>query len=72
MSTTTTAPLGRIYRDKPYLARVRYRRTVRTISRWHKAGLLPPPDTVINGREHWTDETLDAADAARKPKDSVT
>jgi hypothetical protein len=71
MSTITTAPLGRIYRDKRHLAKVRYHKSPRTISRWQKNRVLPPPDTVINGRELWTDPTLDAADDARKPKDTA-
>jgi hypothetical protein len=71
MSIVQTPPLGRVYRDKQHLAKVRYHRSTRQISRWEKAGLLPPPDTVINGHRLWTDETLDAADEARKPKDTA-
>ena len=34
----------------------------RTIKRWTLAGVFPKPDLVLNGRELWSDETLDQYD----------
>jgi hypothetical protein len=37
----------------------------RTIDRWRKAGLMPPPDDVINGRQYWWLSTLQRHERAR-------
>jgi predicted site-specific integrase-resolvase len=37
-------------------------RALRTIERWTRGGVLPPPDQVINGRPYWDEATLDAHD----------
>ena len=39
----------------------------RTVDRWVKAGVLPPPD-YINGQRFWAEEQLDAQDEARRNK----
>ena len=41
----------------------RYSITPMTRWRWRKTRVLPPPDTIINGREYWYEETLDKARA---------
>jgi hypothetical protein len=33
-------------------------KAARTIARWVKSGVLPPPDRTINGRHYWWEETL--------------
>jgi hypothetical protein len=40
-------------------------RHTRTIERWVKTRVLPPPDQIINGRGYWDVETLDAHDRQR-------
>ena len=46
----------------------------RTIKRWKDAGVIPPPDVVVNGREYWDEAKLDhhdrqrVADIAATPK----
>ena len=42
-----------------HLAR-RYRVDPRTITRWQKSGVLPPPDLRINGLPYWNEETIAA------------
>jgi hypothetical protein len=37
----------------------------RTISRWWRAGVIPPPDAVVHGRPYWAEETLDRHDRER-------
>jgi hypothetical protein len=37
----------------------------RTIKRWKDAGLLPPPDAVVNNREYWFEDKLDTHDRQR-------
>ena len=45
---------------------VRYgNRALRTIERWVRSGVLPPPDQVINQRWYWNETTLDAHDRQR-------
>lgn len=34
----------------------------RTVDRWTKSGILPPPDLIQNGRPLWAEETLDRHD----------
>jgi hypothetical protein len=34
----------------------------RTIKRWKDAGVIPPPDAVVNGREYWDEDKLDRHD----------
>ena len=33
-------------------------KAARTIARWVKSGVLPPPDKTINGRHFWWEHTL--------------
>jgi hypothetical protein len=35
-------------------------KAARTIRRWVVAGVFPPPDRTINGRNYWWEETLAA------------
>jgi len=42
----------------------RYDITIRTVSRWIQDGTLPPP-IIIHRRMYWSNEALDARDAAR-------
>jgi hypothetical protein len=37
-------------------------KSLRTIERWVKDGVLPPPDRIINGRWYWYQATLDVCD----------
>jgi DNA-binding transcriptional MerR regulator len=37
----------------------------RTIRRWKDAGVIPPPDAVVNGREYWDEDKLDCHDRQR-------
>jgi hypothetical protein len=41
-----------------HLAR-RYRVDPRTITRWQKSGVLPPPDLRINGLPYWDESTIE-------------
>jgi len=54
---------GKHYLSTGYLAK-RYGKHLRTIARHLKAGLLPKPDLILNGRYHWLEETLDKYDKA--------
>lgn len=38
---------------------------LRTVQRWVQAGVLPPPDVVINGRGYWNEARLDEHDRQR-------
>jgi predicted site-specific integrase-resolvase len=49
---------------KKFVADTRYRVAVRTINRWVAAGALPPP-VRIQGRDYFSEQQLDAHDAAR-------
>jgi hypothetical protein len=44
----------------------RYNKTIRTVDRWiaDARSNFPKPTHVINGRKHWTEEVLEAYDAA--------
>ena len=52
--------------DRKYLGQprlgIRYDVHVRTIHRWVKAKILPPPDLVIHGRPYWDEASLDRHD----------
>jgi hypothetical protein len=37
----------------------------RTVKRWVKVGVLPPPDQLIRSRPYWAVETLDLHDRQR-------
>jgi hypothetical protein len=41
---------------------VRYDVVTRTIDRWVKAKVLPPPDLTINHRPYWNEAKLDQHD----------
>ena len=43
----------------------RYDRTPRTINRWKREKILPPPDGAINGRDYWYPETIEANERER-------
>ena len=47
-----------------HLAR-RYRVDPRTITRWQKAGVLPPPDLRINGLPYWNESTIETNERER-------
>jgi hypothetical protein len=50
------------YLGRPRVA-ARYGKCTRTIKRWKKLGIIPPPDLVLpNGTEFWKQATLDAND----------
>jgi hypothetical protein len=57
---------GKQYRSRGYVA-ARYERCSKTIKRWEDDPKVnfPAPDLVVNDRDYWTDETLDAFDARR-------
>jgi DNA-binding transcriptional MerR regulator len=40
----------------------RYGVSLRTLDRWLKRKIIPPPDRVINGRRYWYLESLERAD----------
>jgi hypothetical protein len=54
---------GRKFSNKRALA-IRYGVVPRTIDRWVKAKILPPPDLTINNRDYWYDARIDAHDHA--------
>jgi hypothetical protein len=58
---TTLPPLKRMVKGYSGLAR-RYDRNPRTPKRWDDAGLLPPPDAIVNGISYWDESTLDEHD----------
>jgi len=37
----------------------------RTMKRWKDAGILPPPDFEVNGREYWWNTTIAELDRQR-------
>ncbi|SCB13402.1 hypothetical protein GA0061099_1001973 [Bradyrhizobium yuanmingense] len=43
----------------------RYGVHLRSIVRWVAMGVIPRPDQIINRRNYWWIDTLDAADRAR-------
>jgi len=47
-----------------HLAR-RYRVDPRTITRWQKSGVLPPPDLRINGLPYWNESTIETNERER-------
>jgi hypothetical protein len=68
---------GRKYSGKRAVAARYDGKSTRTIDRWVKAGILPKPDLIVNGRPLWADEALDRHDrqavVARAPaKDQPT
>ena len=66
MSTNLDNPNKR-YRSLTALAE-RYGCSKRTIDRWRKRGVIPPPDATVMGHDLWLDRTLDAADKANTAK----
>jgi hypothetical protein len=54
----------KIYHRKKQLME-RYSLCEKTIDRWRKAGLIPPPDFVQNHIPFWSNEALDQADRKR-------
>ena len=60
----TEQPAGRKCLSRRHLV-ARYGRGGRTIRRWIKDGILPPPDFTISGYEYWYEETIEAADRNR-------
>jgi hypothetical protein len=42
----------------------RYGRTQRTVDRWKRKKILPPPDLIINGAPYWYPETIEANERA--------
>jgi hypothetical protein len=43
----------------------RYKRSQRTIDRWKRTGILPPPDMTINNIAYWWEETIEANERER-------
>jgi hypothetical protein len=43
----------------------RYKRSQRTIDRWKRDKIIPPPDLIINDTAHWYEETLEANERER-------
>jgi hypothetical protein len=43
----------------------RYDRTPRTINRWKREKILPPPDMTIEGFDYWYPETIEANERER-------
>jgi hypothetical protein len=43
----------------------RYGRTQRTVDRWRRDKVLPPPDLIINGAPYWYETTIEANEQAR-------
>jgi hypothetical protein len=43
----------------------RYSRSPRTINRWKREKILPPPDVTINGLDYWYPETIEANERER-------
>jgi len=43
----------------------RYGKTQRTIDRWKRDKILPPPDLVINGAPYWHEATIVANERTR-------
>jgi len=43
----------------------RYDRTPRTINRWKREKILPPPDITIEGFDYWYPETIEANERKR-------
>ncbi len=43
----------------------RYGKTQRTLDRWKRDKILPPPDLVINGAPYWHEATIEANERTR-------
>ena len=43
----------------------RYGRSQRTVDRWKRDNILPPPDLVINGIPYWHEATIETNERAR-------
>jgi predicted site-specific integrase-resolvase len=43
----------------------RYGVTPRTVDRWRRQMIIPPPDLTINNRNYWDEEGLDRNDRRR-------
>lgn len=41
---------------------IRYGVSLRTLDRWLKRKVIPPPDRIINDRRYWYLESLETAD----------
>ena len=63
---------GRKFAPKTAVA-TRYTVSTKTVDRWVKRGILPPPALAINNRKYWDEAALDerdrgrAAEQARQP-----
>ena len=60
----STSASDRRFFPKRAVAR-RYGVTTRTVDRWKKQKVIPPPDLTINNRQFWDEATLDRNDRER-------
>jgi hypothetical protein len=49
----------------------RYGADPRTIYRWRKAGVLPPPDFIINNAPFWDEESIEVNERERLSAQAV-
>jgi predicted site-specific integrase-resolvase len=49
----------------------RYGADPRTIYRWRKTGVLPPPDFIINGAPFWSEEVIETNERERLSAQAV-
>jgi hypothetical protein len=54
------SPLARLLPTR--LVAERYSVHLRSVARWVRGGILPPPSAVINGRNYWDLAVLEKAD----------
>ena len=47
-------------------------RHLRTVQRWWKRGVIPPPDQTINNRHYWDEAALDHHDRKRVAERAAT
>ncbi len=57
----STSASDRRFFPKRAVAR-RYGVTTRTVDRWKKQNVIPPPDLTINNRHYWYEAALDRHD----------
>lgn len=58
-------PSQKRFIDKRAVGRRYGGRHPRTVDRWVKGKVIPPPDQVINDRPYWDEDNLDAHDRQR-------
>ena len=59
----TEQPTKQLLRDAQLS--MRYGRSPRTINRWKREKILPPPDVTIAGQDYWYQETIEANERER-------